>query len=288
MTMLLAAPIGFLLIPAGAAMQGRGHDRGGGYHSVRGADRPDRRDESRAAFTRSAEGRRFENGVTLRRGAALPDNRASAYFRGGVVSYPHYAYVPSSTVIVSPYHLYGRAFPPYVSRAAVLFAPPPVVYVEVPVVLSGGSPRHASSRSSDDYYLNRPNLDDVWKSDPELKQAVYDLEDSFRNDDISLLGPLTADDVKIAVYNAGKYEYSLQPGDYLDITRDFMRTARTTNFSAYRVRRKTADAYQVFAKHDYKDEDGDVKSVYLCFVLERVSHRWTITQVESSQARLDR
>jgi hypothetical protein len=269
-----------------AGGQGRGREHRDDYHSVRGADRPSRREDSHPEFTRSESGRRFENGVSLRSAVPVPESRA-AWFPGRVVSYPHYAFAPGPEVFFSPYHHYGRVFPPYVSRSAVIIAPPSFVYVEIPII-TGSSSGARRSDYDNDYYLNRRNADELWKQDPELKQAVYDLEDAFRDGDIALLAPLTADGVKIAIYDTGKYAYSLQPGDYLDITRDFMRTAHTTNFSVYRVHHRAAEAYQLFAKHDYRNDDGTVKSTYLCIVLEQVSRRWTITQVETSPYRLDR
>ena len=61
----------------------------------------------------------------------------------------------------------------------------------------------------------------------------------------------------------------------------------SVDFTQYRVRYKTSGVYQVFAKHTYRDQDGQTRTVYLCVVMERMSGRWTITQVDSSPDRME-
>jgi hypothetical protein len=160
------------------------------------------------------------------------------------------------------------------------------VYVEVPVYEDRVYTGYASTGSSD-YYLREQIDDNRWKSDKELSQAVFDLEDGFRDNDITLLAGLTDPNAQISVFSKGQYDYSLEPNDYLDMTRDFMREADTADFSVYRVRQKSSNVYQAFARHTYKDRNGDDHTVFLCVVLERVNGRWTMTQVDTSPERLE-
>ena len=287
-----------LAAPSVASAQDRGRDRGGDRRDDsrdRGNDRSnDRRDvsrdevrrtrdESRVRFTHSDEGRRFDNGVTLRRGATYTDRRFDAYFPNHYYSYPHYAVGrDAGRVVISPFSFYVGIFPPYIERSAVIVAAPRHVFIDVPIYVHGDYRAYGEGR--DDYYLNHRE-DDRWRDDPDLKRAVYDMEDAFRNDDIALLAPLTDPAANISVFAKGRYEYSLNPNDYLDMTRDFLRSAHTTNFSAYRVHPRGNGVYQVFAKHSYQDQSGVSRTVYLCIVLERVNDRWTITQVDTSPAR---
>lgn len=264
----------------------RGNDRAGDSrdrHEAPGNESRRVRDESHVRFTHSDEGRRFDNGVTLRRGATYTDHRFDAYFPHRTYSYPHYAVGrDAGRVVISPFSFYVGIFPPYIERSAVIIAAPRRVFIDVPIYARGEYRTYGEGR--DDYYLNHRE-DDRWRDNADLKRAVYDMEDAFRNDDIALLAPLTDPSANISVFARGRYEYSLNPNDYLDMTRDFLRNARTTGFTAYRVHPRANGVYQVFAKHSYQDQSGVSRAVYLCIVLERVNDRWTITQVDTSPAR---
>jgi hypothetical protein len=240
------------------------------------------RDESHVRFTHSAEERRFDNGVTLRRSAPVADHRFDAYFPHHYYSYPHYAVGrDAGRVVISPFSLYVGIFPPYIERSAVVIAAPRHVFIDVPIYVHGDYRPYGEGR--DDYYLNHRE-DDRWKDDPDLRRAVYDLEDAFRNEDIALLAPLTDPAANIAIFAKGRYQYALAPNDYLDMTRDFLRSAHTTGFTAYRVHSRASGVDQVFARHTYQDQNGQSHTVYLCLVMERINDRWTITQIDTSPA----
>jgi hypothetical protein len=244
-----------------------------------------RRNDTHRAFTRSMEGRHFNNGVTLRRGTSFTDRRWDTYFPHRYSYYPYYSPTRASfEVVFSPFHFYYGVCPPYIHRTRVLYVPPRRVYIEVPIYINNEYRGYRDTE--DDYYLYRRN-DTRWTNDPELKQAVYDLADAFREEDITLLTELTDPDTKIAIFSSGRYEYSLEPGDYLDMSRDFMYAAETANFDVERVLTKTSGVYQVFAKHTYRNREGDNRTVYLCFVIENISGRWAITQVDTSPDRIE-
>src|SRR5205085_9273092 len=120
------------------------------------------------------------------------------------------------------------------------------IFIEIPIYVGGEY--HGYSEPRDGYYLNRRD-DDRWRDDRELRRAVYDFEDAFRESDITLLTPLTDPGTKLAIFARGHYEYSIEPNDYLDMTRDFMRSSHTTGFEVYKVRYRSSGPYQLFAKH---------------------------------------
>lgn len=251
----------------------RGSTKDDDRRGTSGSDAGRRRDDTHVQFTHSQEGRRFDNGVTLRRGVTISDRRLDRYFPHHYYSYPHYATTRvAGSVVISPFSFYFGAFPPYIERSHVFFTRPSRVFIEV--VVGGGR--------SDDYYLSRRPEDTRWRNDPELRRAVYDLEDAFKNEDISLLAPLTDPQTRIAIFARGHYEYTLDPNDYLDMTRDFMRSVRTIDFEAFRVHYRAPGVYQVFAKHVFRDPDGQSKVVNLCMVIERIEGRWTLTQIDST------
>ncbi len=283
-----------------AAAQDRGRDRDsrsdrrtGDRDDRRTSDRDDHRrgrDDDHVRFTHSEEGRRFDRGIELRRGTVVRDRHVDYFFPHHYVSYPHYVYSRPSVsigidIVASPFHFFFGTFPPYIERRHVILAPPPRVYIEVPIYVGNTYRGYGDGRG--DYYLNRRADDDRWRDDPEVRRAVYDLEDAFRNEDITLLANLTDPGTKIAIFARGHYDYSLEPNDYLDMTRDFLRGSHTTGYETYRVHRRSAGVYQVFSKHSYRDPDGKTRLVYICTVIERIGGRWSITQIDTSPDRLD-
>jgi hypothetical protein len=189
----------------------------------------------------------------------------------------------SVAVHVAPYHLYYGVCPPYIHHRYVVRRPPRVVYIEVPVYVGNAY----YSYGDGDYYLDRGYWwRDDRSGDPGLRGAIEDLEDAFRYNDIGPLTRLTDPGTEIAVFAKGRYEYSLSANDYLDMTRDFMVGADTVRFDVFRVRRRSAGVCSLSAKHVYRARDGQSRTVYLSFVLERLGRDWTLTQVDTAPDRI--
>ncbi|MBM3494664.1 MAG: hypothetical protein FJX72_10180 [Armatimonadetes bacterium] len=242
------------------------------------------RDRARDIFTRSAEGRRYERGIELRRAWRFTDTRFGLYFPQGHCYYPHYSHnYVSVDVFLSPYHFYYGVCPPYIHRRYVYHRPPRVVYIEVPVYVSNAYYGYGDG----DYYLDRGSW---WRddraTDPDLRRGIEDLEDAFRYNDIGQLVDLTDPRTEIAIFSRGRYQYSLSANDYLDTTRDFMVGADTVRFDVFRVRRRSADVCNLSAKHVYRARDGQTRTVYVSFVLERFGRSWAITQVDTAPDKL--
>lgn len=243
-----------------------------------------RQPDAHSVFTHSAEGRQFANGARLRQGLRPPDRRLDAFFPAHVASYPYYSPTfAAAEVTFSPFRFYAGISLPWIYRSHVHAAEPSAVYVEVPVYVNDEWQGYGENA----YYLDRPASDRAWLDEPGLQDAVSSLENAFRDSDIEGLAALTDPDASIAVFGEGVYQYSVGADDYLDMTRDFMRTAQTTDFAAYRVSEKTPSVYQVFAKHTYLAPDGQSKSVYLCIAMERAGGRWIITQIDTSPEHQD-
>jgi hypothetical protein len=115
-----------------------------------------------------------------------------------------------------------------------------------------------------------------------VDQTVREIEEAFRYNDIERLVYVTDPRTRIAVFRKGRYDYSLDANDYLDITRDFMRTIDTLEFDVYRVRRASSGVYVASAKHVYRDSNNRRRTVYLSIALERPYNRWIISQVDTS------
>ena len=83
----------------------------------------------------------------------------------------------------------------------------------------------------------------------------------------------------IADIPASHYKYSLDPDDFVDLTRDGMRNIQTISFDITRIYERAAGVYSVSGEDIYKDPDGNTRKVYFSYVLSAINGVWTLTQV---------
>jgi hypothetical protein len=235
-------------------------------------------------FTRSMEGRRYNSGIVLRDGYRISHPRIRYYFSAGFCSFPyyHHTYDPG-LVFWSPFSYYYNVCPPYIYRHRTFYRPPSFFYVEVPVYV--GNDCRGYDSDLDDYYLNRSYYD-LDERDRELRQAIDALRESFRYGAIEPLVELTHPDVRIAIFRKGKYEYTVEPNDFLDMTRDAMRATDTISYDLYRFKKRAAGVYVVSGRHTYRNRDGEKRTVYVSYVIERLNGRWVLTQVGTAPDRI--
>ncbi len=224
---------------------------------------------------------------------------ASAVFPNGNAFYPYYVpdFVPGGTFF-SPYSYYTQAAPSFILADTVYFAPPQVVYVPVPVY-ADGSYRGVQRADIEDYYLNRaPKQDDASAvggkngaaqtlQDRLIDRAAADITSAWKSGDIEKLAPYIDSKAKIAVYLRGKYQYSLDARDYLDLTRDALTATKTVRFDLDPPVRKERGVYTLTGKHVYKNKDGDERTVYVNYALELQDGKYQITQVGSAPEKVE-
>jgi hypothetical protein len=237
-------------------------------------------------FTRSQEGRIYHHGITLRPATFTTNIYIRRYFPRRYVYYPYYCPTYDVAVVyLSPYCFYYGVFPPYIYRRHCYYYPPARVYVEIPIYINSYARGYSGDRG--DYYLGRQGtFEEYYRREPGLERAVEDLHTAFRYANIELLVHLTDPNIRIAIFQRGKYEYSLNANDYLDMTRDAMQAIDTIQFDLYRIRQRAEGVYVVSGKHVYRNPEGERRTVYVSFVLERLSGRWVITQVGTSPDRI--
>lgn len=240
------------------------------------------RDRGRDIFTRSYEGRHYDNGVTLRSATYVTNTRINYYFVDRRCYFPHY--VPSYSVgyaYYSPYSFYFGVLPAYIDRTYCIYRPPVTIFVDTPIYVD-----RVYRVREDDYYSERDFRDAIDRAPAGLERAVDDIREAFRYGNINPIVDLTDPGVKVAIFRQGKYEYSLETNDYLDMTRDALRTTETVSFDLTRVRRRSEGVYSISGKHVYVNRDGERRAVYMSFVLEYLRGRWTLTQVGNSPDRI--
>jgi hypothetical protein len=206
------------------------------------------------------------------------------------VFYPYY--YPTFDVSLSfysPYSYYYGVCAPYIYRRHTYYAYPPTVWIDVPIYVNNEYRGWDGDRyNRDDYYLNRSSseYDPSNVQDQGLRDAMDDIRDAFHFGSIEHLVNLVDPQVKVSVFLKGKYEYSLSSNDYLDMTRDAMQNMDTIQFDITRLRKRALGVYVASGKHVYRNKEGEKRTVYVSFVLEKLRDRWTITQVGTSPDRI--
>lgn len=160
-------------------------------------------------------------------------------------------------------YVFYPTMPAYISTERIVVVERPV-FVEVPVFTY-----------RDSYYLER-NLP------ARLDATIGDIQRAWRYSSPDLIRRHLRFDMYVAVYLRGKYAYSLPAEDYLIMTVDAMRHTRTVRFAFDEIRRRTNDAYVLYGQHVYEDVDGQMRTTYISYTVERMGGEWYITEVGSS------
>jgi hypothetical protein len=214
---------------------------------------------------------------------------------------------------ISPYYFFGGA--PFLYSQSVFQSPPTVVYVPDPVYAPSGRYQGWKHDDVDDYYLNRKAPEEE-ESKPAKKpadtlkegakeggeenptapvilperpvdRASKSLRRAWLQRDIQSLAEFVDKKTRIAVYLRGKYQYSLKPEDYLDLTRDAFQSTQTERFELDSPIRKEKGVYSVTGKHTYRTRKGELYTVYVSYAFEQKDDKFVLTQVGTSPERLE-
>jgi hypothetical protein len=132
----------------------------------------------------------------------------------------------------------------------------------------------------DDYYL-------ASRVNNELDYTLSDIRKSWLDGRADLIDKHIDDDQRIAVLLDGKYDYSIEARDYIQMTADAIDATQTVNFTWESVRRRTDGYYTAFGKHTYRDSERDTKIVYVSYTLRKTSGVYYIAEVGSSNRPLN-
>jgi hypothetical protein len=240
---------------------------------------------SERKFTRTTLGRKYDNGMFLRKGIKITEAWQRPYFPRGTYHYPYYSpTLVSGSVFISPFGYFFGVCAPFISRSHCAIVQPAAVYVDIPIY-DGDNCRGYEPIDSRDNYLD---IDRLWEREPGIGNAVDELREAFDGGNIDSLVALTDPNVRIAVFLRGKYKYTLSPDDYIDLTRDALHATETVSFDITRVHERASGVYVVSGDHVYRDRDGRTRQVYVSFVLESINNVWTLTQVGTAPDRVQK
>ncbi len=236
---------------------------------------------SQSIFTNTNYGRQYDNGVRLRKGKRVDSDWEKRYFRRGYCHFPYYRPVYTRNITyVSPFGFYYGVCAPYISSSVVNIYPPAVEFVDVPVY--NGDNCVGFEDSGDQNFLNDPSLD---SEEPGLANAIDQLRETFQDGDINALVALVDPNIDIAIYERGRYKYSMSGDNYLDLTRDAIKNAPTVQFSIDSVHQTSPTVFTASGRHVYRDPYENEQTVYVSFGLQDIGGQWTLTQVETAPAR---
>jgi len=232
-------------------------------------------------FTRTPAGRVYDNGLTLRKGIPVTAAWQKRYFPKGHYHFPYYQqnYIRGQCFI-SPFGFYFGVCVPYIGIADCRIFPPAVVFIDLPVY--DGVQCTGFSDADDDNLFNDPTLND---EQPGLLNAIDNLTEAFQGGNIDGLVTLIDPNTSIAIYQTGKYQYSLPANDYIDLARDAIQSTHTVQFSLTYLHQRGPGVFSVAGKHTYNDQNGHLQTTWVSFVLQDISGQWTLTQAGTSPGR---
>ncbi len=191
----------------------------------------------------------------------INDNYRRHYPRG--VAYGFYVRTYEPYRVCPSVYVFYTTMPAYISTERIVVVERPV-FVEVPVFVY-----------REGYYLER-------SLPTRLDATIGDIQRAWRYNSPDLIRRHLRFDMFVAVYLRGKYAYSVPAEDYFTMTLDAMRNTRTMRFAFDEIRKRTNDAYVLYGQHVYQDEDGQVRTTYISYTVERIGSEWIVTEVGSS------
>ncbi len=182
------------------------------------------------------------------------------YNRPYVFGYWAFDYYPSYSRRSLYFH-YGLF--PYVQITRIIVRSyPAVVYVGSPIYIYGG--RYEFSRY------------------PGLDAALADIRSAWISGRMDLLDRHVSDSRDIAILLDGRYDYSVTPYDYVEMTEDALGEMDTISFVWEKVQTRSNGEITAFAAHTYRVR-GVTRKTYVSYTLRRFGSDYYIVEVGSGQ-----
>lgn len=234
--------------------------------------------QDQRTFTKTTQGRQYDNGLVLRKGIRVTETWQRHYFPHGYIHFPYYrpTFI-AGQCFISPFGFYFGVCAPFIDISACSVFPPATVFVDVPVY--NGNDCIGYPGLADANMINDPNLD---QERPGLNNALDELYETFQGGDIDGIVSLINPNMRIAIFERGQYQYSMSANDFTDMTRDAIQSTKTVEYSLDYLHQRSADVFCVSGHNVYTDPNGRQRTVYVSYVLQDISGLWTLTQVETS------
>lgn len=217
----------------------------------------------------------------MRRGVTVTASWEKRYFPKGRSHFPYYRNTFVRGVSFrSPFGFYFGVCVPYIAATDCHIFPPAVVFIDIPIF--HGDVCAGFEDADDQNLFNDPNLD---QDQPGLRNAIDEIVEAFQGGNIDGLVTLVDPNTSIAIYQNGHYQYSLPANDYIDLARDAIQSMNTVQFTLSYLHQRSPTVFSVAGKQTYRDQNGQVQTVWVSFVLQDISGQWTLTQVGTAPGR---
>jgi hypothetical protein len=163
--------------------------------------------------------------------------------------YPYYAYdpfLPDVAVVASPWYRYS-CLPPYIDNTR--------------VIVVNNYPSDRGGWQDYDYRSDR-------RDDGAINDALDDLRDAFERTDDRAANHLVPQDGDVAIFNDGKYDYSLNADDFEKMFLDGVDGSKTVRYEILDTSTR-GDEVRVRARHEFEDSWGEQQSVIHTLTLRR-------------------
>jgi hypothetical protein len=229
-------------------------------------------------FTKTAQGRHYDNGLNLRKGTAVKLGWQRRYFPHGYVHFPYYRqFYDRNHCFYSPFGFFFGVCLPFIDISICSVYPPSVVFVDTPSY--NGNNAVGYNNLDDQNLIDDPNLD---QNEPGLNAALDELTETFQGGNIDGLASLVDPNVSVAVFLSGKYQYSLSSSNYVDLTRDAISALQNPQLNLNYLHQRSPGVFVVSGNQMYTGQNGQTRTVYVSYVLQDISGQWTLTQVGTS------
>lgn len=164
-------------------------------------------------------------------------------------AYPFYAYdpyVPGEVFYASPWYAYSY-LPPY------LYGPRVIVVRDYP------------AWDWDGWTSVNVHSDRI---DPDVRNVFDDLRDAFEEESGRIADRLLPEEGDVAIFNGGRYDYSLNPDDFQKMFLDGVEESRTIRYEILDARTR-GDEIRIRARHTFTDSWDKEQTVIHTITLRR-------------------
>ena len=181
-------------------------------------------------------------------------------WRDDYFAYPYYIFDPfvNASCVASPWYRYSY-LPPYLDNSRV-------------IVVNN----YSSSWNDNDNWRDSGSNDRDGR-DQALSGALDDLRDAFERNSDRYGERLLPEDGQVAIFNDGKYDYSLGASDFSDMFLDGIEQSKTVSYEIVESRTKSNEV-RLRARHEYRDSWDATQVVFHTYTLRREGGRYVIRE----------
>ena len=181
-------------------------------------------------------------------------------WRDDYFAYPYYIFDPfvHTSCVASPFYRYSY-LPPYLDNSRVVVV------------------NNYSSSWSDNVDWRDYRADNRDSRNQELSGALDDIRDAFERNSDRYGERLLPQSGQVAIFNDGKYDYSLGASDFGDMFLDGIEQSKTVKYEIVESRTK-GDEVHLRTRHEYRDSWDATQVVFHTYTLRREGGRYVIRE----------